>query len=112
MVNPSLQSVANYRRLETRQALLHLQALLNRVVKIELNDYGSFFGCGFRGTLDQVEVVPGSDTAISVFLSEGGGFFLDFKVADAFLVRAGAGPAWLEFRRHDGGPTIEVHPAT
>lgn len=111
MTNRSLQDVTTYRQLEARQALLRLQALLNLPVKIEVNDYGSFFGCGFQGRLDQVEVLPGSDTAITVFLSRGGGFFLDFDSADAFLVREGGGPPWLEFRRRDGGPAIEVHPA-
>jgi hypothetical protein len=85
-----------------------LQALLNLPVTIECNDYGSFFGCGFRGTLDQVEVLPGSETAITAFISHGGGFFLDLREADAFLVREGGGPPWLEFRQ-PSGPAIEVH---
>ncbi|HET8955093.1 MAG TPA: hypothetical protein VFN18_05490 [Solirubrobacterales bacterium] len=97
------------RQLETRQALLRLQALLNDPVSVEMNDYGSFFGCAFRGTLDQVEILPGSDTAITVFLSDGAGFFLDFEIVDTFLVRQGGGPPRLEFRRRDGGPTIEIH---
>jgi len=111
MTNRPLQTMTSYRPIEPRQALLRLQVLLNRPVKVEVNDYGSFFGCAFRGTLEQVEVLPASETAITVFLSGGGGFFLDFDSADAFLVREGGGPPWLEFRRRDGGPTIEVQPA-
>jgi hypothetical protein len=108
MSNRSLQSMTTYRQLEARQALLRLQALLNLTVKVELNDYGAFFGCAFQGTLDQVEVLPGSDSAITVFLSPGAGFFLDFEDTDSYLVREGGGPPWLEFRKR-GGPTIEVH---
>jgi hypothetical protein len=110
MTSRSLQSMTTYRQLEPRQALLRLQALLSLTVKVEMNDYGSFFGCAFQGILDQVEVLPGSDSAITAFLSDGAGFFLDFDTADAFLVREGGGPPWLEFRKR-GGPTIEVHPS-
>lgn len=111
MTNSSLKGMSSPRPQEPRQALLRLLALLGQPVKVEMNDYGSFFGCAFRGILDQVESIPGSDTAISVFLSDGGGFFLDFEIVDTFLVRDGGQPPWLEFRRRDGGPTIEVHAA-
>jgi hypothetical protein len=87
-------------------ALRRLQGLLGYHVKVELNDYESFFGCGFEGTLLRVETVPGEAAAISVFVSGSAGFFLDPGDCKAFAVDAGE-ISWLEFHR-TSGPVIAI----
>lgn len=91
-------------------ALERLQDLLGCEVSVQLNDYGSFFGCGFEGVLERVETVPPGERAIRVVLAGGAGFFLDPTQVSSYLAGAvPGGPAWLEFQR-PAGPAITVEP--
>jgi hypothetical protein len=87
-------------------ALLHLQGMLGHHVKIELNEYGCFFGCGFSGTLKRVDSLPGTATGICAVLEGGPGFFLDPEQCQAFLVDGGE-VFWLEFHR-PVGPVLAI----
>jgi hypothetical protein len=87
-------------------ALLRLQAMLGHHVKVELNDYGCFFGCGFEGELEIVETMPSSASAISAFIAGGGGFFLDPEDCQAYVADAGE-EVWLEFHR-PVGPVVAI----
>jgi hypothetical protein len=88
------------------EALRRLQGMLGQHVKVELNDYESFFGCGFEGSLLRIETVPGEAAAISVFISGSAGFFLDPGDCKAYAVDA-AEVSWLEFHR-TSGPVIAI----
>ena len=66
-------------------ALLRLQALIESEVKVEINFYGQFFGCGFAGELARVETLPPDQSAIKVVLDGGQGFFLDPADTEAFV---------------------------
>lgn len=89
-------------------ALERLQEMLGSTVSVQLNDYGTFFGCGFEGTLERVETMPPGDRAIRVVLSGGAGFFLDPNQVKSFLAADGQeGSNWLEFQRPQG-PAIAI----
>jgi hypothetical protein len=61
------------RPIDFDEALDYLQGMLGREVKVLVNDYCRFFGCGFEGTLERVETLPPDDTAVRVVLARGGG---------------------------------------
>jgi hypothetical protein len=83
-------------------ALERLQGMLGSTVSVQLNDYGSFFGCGFEGTLERVESMPPGDRAIRVVLSGGAGFFLDPNQVMSFLSEGTQGLGCLEFQSSPG----------
>lgn len=87
-------------------ALMHLQGMLDKEVAVEMNEYGCFFGCGFSGTLERVESLPGSATGIVIVLGDGAGMFLDPETCQAFLV-GGGDVWWLEFHR-PVGPVLAI----
>jgi hypothetical protein len=87
-------------------ALLRMQAMLGAHVKVTLNEYGCFFGCGFEGKLKRVESMPGSKAGICVVLDGGAGFFLDPEDCQAMLVDCGD-VWWLEFHRPIG-PVVAI----
>lgn len=84
-----LEGVDILRPIVFLDALIRLQTMLGRHVKVELNDNGCFFGCGFEGKLEKVETMPSSKSAISAFVGGGGGFFLDPDDCQAYVVDAG-----------------------
>lgn len=102
-------------------ALRYLHALIGKPVKVELNDYGFFFGCGYQGRLERVESLSRDDKSIRIVIaggevqvgedrtmSSGGEFFIDPTKVKTFL--AGdeeIGPRWLELQRPDG-PVVTV----
>lgn len=102
-----LEGMDTQRPIAFLEALLHLQAMLGREVKVELNDYGCFFGCGFAGRLERIETMPEGKEAISALISGGAGVFLDPEECQPFLVQAGD-EIWLEFHR-PVGPTVAIH---
>jgi hypothetical protein len=99
------------RQIEFNEALARLQGLIGAEVKVALNLYGQFFGCGFEGALRRVRTLPPDHAAINLELEGGQGLFLDPADAEAFL---GSGAAqdgeWLEFRMAFG-VTVTVEPA-
>jgi hypothetical protein len=69
---------------------------------------GSFFGCGFEGSLQRVETMPPGDRVIRAVISGGAGFFVDPNQVNSFLAGdIAAGPTWLEFQRPKG-PAIAI----
>jgi hypothetical protein len=85
--------------IDFNEALSNLQGMLGREVKVIVNDYGRFFGCGFEGTLERVETLPPDDKAVRLVLSHGGGFVLDPADVQAFVSRGSSDDqTWLEFR--------------
>jgi hypothetical protein len=87
-------------------ALLRLQGMLGSHVKVTMNEYGCFFGCGFEGRLKRVDSMPGSAAGICVVLDGGAGFFLDPDICQAMLV-GGGDVVWLEFHRQVG-PVLAI----
>lgn len=89
-------------------ALRRLQAMLEKPVQVELNHFGSFFGCGLEGTLERVETLPPDNTSIRVVLSGGGGFFVDPADVETYLITdRDTGSTWLEFQLRSG-PTLLI----
>ena len=97
------------RPIEFNDALLRLQGMIGSEVKVIVNFYGRFFGCGFEGELDSVQTLPPDDTAVRLVFDAGAGLFLDPADVEAFLGgSAGSGPSWLELRLSFGATvTIE-----
>ena len=98
------------RQTEFTDALAHLQGLIGSQVKVTLNLYGQFFGCGFEGALRRVRTLPPDHAAINLELEGGQGLFLDPADADVFV---GSGAErdgeWLEFRMAFGvSVTVEL----
>jgi hypothetical protein len=90
------------------EALRHLQGMLGLEVKVAVNDYGHFFGCGFEGELERVQTLPPDGIAVRLVLSGGAGFFLDPADVEVFVGGGfSEGPTWLEFRVA-AGPTITI----
>lgn len=87
-------------------ALMHMQGMLGRDVALEMNEYGCFFGCGFKGTLKRVDSLPGSGTGICAVFDDGAGFFLDPEKCQPYLVDGGE-VIWLEFHR-PVGPVLAI----
>jgi hypothetical protein len=69
---------------------------------VTLNFYGEFFGCGLAGELCRVETLPPDDTAISVVINDGQGFFLDPADTQAVVADSGEEAEMLEFRLANG----------
>ncbi len=89
-------------------ALHRLQSMLEKRVLVELNHFGSFFGCGLEGALERVETLPPDNTSIRVVLSGGGGFFVDPADVETYLITDGeTGSTWLEFQLRSG-PTLVI----
>lgn len=105
-----LPPVDTLRETEFAEALTHLQGLIGSEVKVTLNLYGQFFGCGFEGELRRVQTLPPDNAAINLELSDGQGLFLDPADAGAFVGRAAEGGGeWLEFRMAFGiSVTVEA----
>jgi hypothetical protein len=97
------------RPIEFTDALLRLQELIGSEVKVIVNFYGRFFGCGFDGELDSVQTLPPDDTAVRLVFDAGPGLFLDPADVEAFLGGiAGSGSSWLELHLSFGATvTIE-----
>jgi hypothetical protein len=92
------------------EALRHLHGLLGQRIKVTVNDYGRFFGCGFEGALERVETLPPDDKVVRVVLGGGGGLFLDPTDVEVFMGREDplAIPS-LEFQVFSGSTvTIEM----
>lgn len=107
MAEPSpYRSVDFLHEIKFLDALVRLQRMLGHHVKVELNDYECFFGCGFEGILVRIETMPGETGAISAFIGDTAGFFLDPDDCKAFYVDAGE-ESWLEFHR-DHGPVVAI----
>lgn len=87
-------------------ALMYTQAMLHSEVAVEMTEHGCFFGCGFEGTLQRVESLPGSATGICVVLDGDAGLFLDPEDCQPYLVDGGE-IWWLEFHRPDG-PVLAI----
>jgi hypothetical protein len=93
-------------------ALRRLHGMLGSEVKVAVNDYGLFFGCGFEGALERVQTLPPDDTAVRLVLRDGAGFFLDPADVEVFVGGGfSEGPTWLEFHL-DRGPTVTVEAST
>ncbi len=99
------------RPIDFSEALGYLQGMLGREVKVVVNDYGRFFGCGFEGTIERVETLRPDDIAVRVVLARDGGFFLDPADAQAFIGGDSSDDqTWLEFHVANG-PTITMEPS-
>ena len=73
------------RSIEFTNALVYLHKLIGSEVKVNVNVYGRFFGCGFEGVLTCVETLPPDHSAISLVLDGRQGFFLDPADTEAFV---------------------------
>jgi hypothetical protein len=100
----------NLRSIGFNEALRHLQGMLGLEVKVTVNDYGRFFGCGFEGDLERVQTLPPDDTAVRLVLGGGAGFFLDPADVEVFVSGGfSEGATCLEFRLAAGATvTVEV----
>ena len=96
------------RPIKFTDALLRLQALIESEIKVEINFYGQFFGCGFAGELARVETLPPDQSAIKVVLVGGQGFFLDPADTEAFVGCADEGNASVLELRLDFGATVTI----
>ncbi|MBS1888790.1 MAG: hypothetical protein JSU06_16525 [Actinobacteria bacterium] len=105
MNRDSLGGMETQRPIVFLDALIRLQAMLGHHVKVEFNDYGTFFGGGFEGKLEKVDTEP-KGVGISAFVSGGAGFFLDPDNCQAYWVDIGT-EAWLEFHRPIG-PLVAI----
>jgi hypothetical protein len=79
-------------------ALGHLQSLIGSEIKVTVNFYGQFFGCGLQGELNRVETLPPDHQAIALVLDGQSGFFLDPADTKTYVGREPEDAAWLEFR--------------
>jgi hypothetical protein len=53
----SWRNMENLRSIGFDEALCHLQGMLGLEVKVTVNDYAHFFGCGFEGALERVQTL-------------------------------------------------------
>ena len=91
------------RPIEFTEALAWFQAHIDEEVRVVVNLYGHFFGCGLQGTLSCVETLPPDNSAIRLVLSEGQGLFLDPAELVAYLAIDGnEAQRWLEFQTNFG----------
>lgn len=111
-MNPdSLGGMEIVRPIGFTDALGRLQRMLGVQVKVEVNEYSRFFGCGFEGVLERVETLPPENTAIRLVLSGGAGFYLDPEEVQTFVGGDFAeAPTWLEFQLK-AGPAVAIGPA-
>ena len=93
-------------------ALVRLQGMIGSQVKVIVNHYGHFFGCGFEGELECVQTLPPDDIAVRLVVGAGGGLFLDPGCVDAFIGGGGAGEGQgcLEFHL-SGGAAVTIEAA-
>lgn len=96
--------------IEFTDALVHLQALIGKEVKVVINHYGRFFGCGMEGTLDCVQTLPPDNKAVRIVLDGGPGFFLEPADLEAFIGgNAVKESTWLELHLSFGAVvTVEA----
>jgi hypothetical protein len=81
-----------------KDALVHLQTLLGRRVRVLLNVHGTFAGCVLEGKLDQVESLPPDSRAVNLVIAGHQGVVLDPEELDVLLVSDPApGQCVLEF---------------
>lgn len=66
-------------------ALLRLQGMIGREVKVALNQPGRFFDCGFQDKLLRVRSLPPDHAAIQLALDRGQGLFFDPADVDVFF---------------------------
>ena len=102
MTAQPLRDMNVLRQIEFTEALVRLHELIGSPIKVTLNFYGEFFGCGLAGELRRVETLPPDDTAISVVIDGGQGFFLDPADTQAFVTEGGEEAGLLEFRLANG----------
>ena len=102
MTPQPLRDMNVLRQIEFTEALVRLQGLIGSPIKVTLNFYGEFFGCGLAGELRRVETLPPDDTAISVVIDGGQGFFLDPADTQTFVAEGGEEAGLLEFRLTNG----------
>jgi hypothetical protein len=79
-------------------ALGHLQGLIGSEIKVTVNFYGQFFGCGLQGELNRVETLPPDHEAIALVIEEQTGFFLDPADTKTYVEPEAEGSCWIEFR--------------
>lgn len=99
------------RPIEFTEALEHLQAMLGQEVRVAVNAYGRFFGCGFEGVLERVQTLPPDDIAVQLVFKGGAGLFLDPAEVEIFLGGASSELAWIELRVVEGS-TVTIEPAS
>jgi hypothetical protein len=94
------------RSIEFTDALVYLHKLIGSEVKVNVNFYGRFFGCGFEGVLTCVETLPPDHSAISLVLDGRQGFFLDPADTEVFAGIGDGSATWLEFREEFGASIV------
>jgi len=106
----SLTPMEVLRPIEFTDALLRLQGMIGSEIKVILNHYGHFFGCGFEGELECVQTLPPDDTAVRLVIAGGGGLFLDPADLEVFIGGSVVdGARWLEFHLSCGAAvTLEA----
>lgn len=100
-----LHDVDTLRSIEFTDALVRLHELIGARIKVSVNLYGRFFGCGVTGTLSRVDTLPPDHSAIILVLDGRQALFVDPKEVESFLGRGESGKRWLEFRL---GPDASV----
>lgn len=100
-----LHDVDTLHSIEFTDALVRLHELIGAPVKISVNLYGRFFGCGVTGTLGRVDTLPPDHSAIILVLDGSQTLFVDPQEVESFLGRGERGKRWLEFRL---GPDTSV----
>lgn len=75
------------RSIEFTDALVLLQELIRSEVKVTVNFYGQFFGCGMQGELRRVETLPPDHSAISLVLDGAQAIFLDPADTETYVGR-------------------------
>lgn len=83
--------------IEFSDALVQLQALIGRGVRVFLNLHGSFGGCVIEGELARIEMLPPDDEAIKLVIGERQSIVLDSLEVDVLLVGEVAGQGAIEF---------------
>lgn len=92
-----LPDMDNMRSVDFDAALLCLHRWIGSKVKVTVNLYGQFFGCGMAGELRRVEFLPPDHSAISLVLDGTDGVYLDPADTETFIGREGS-TELLEFR--------------
>ncbi len=64
-------------QIEFTDALSRLQDLIGTEIKVTVNLYGQFFGCGLQGQLNRVETLPPDHEAIALIMDGHTGVYLD-----------------------------------
>lgn len=103
-----LHDVDTLRSIDFTDALVRLHELIGARVRLSVNFYGRFFGCGVTGTLSRVDTLPPDHSAIVLILDGRQALFVDPEEVDSFLGRGEGGKRWLELRMgSDASVTVE-----